>query len=436
MTVEKQISRFVERADFSDLSEQVIHEAKRRIIDSLGVALASRTSPPAKAARKFLGAYPGKGLLIGGGSASPDAAAFYNTLLIRYLDFNDTYLSKEPLHPSDMIGALLAVGSAMGSSCRDLILSIAVGYEIGARLCDSASLRSKGYDHTNYLEIATASALSKMLHFDAEQTVNAISMTIVPNVALRESRVGDLSMWKAGAAANSSRNAAFSALATKAGFTAPSKPISGLLGFRNIVCRDLDETRFTGLRRPSAILRTYVKKYPVEYHAQSAVDMSLRLRERLGGKVPEHVTVETYEAGKTILADPEKWHPRNRETADHSLPFIVSAAVAEGDFWLKTYSMVGSRRIESLMSRVEVAERADYTSAYAATLPTRIRVVAGGEELSEEMEVPKGHWKNPLTDGEIETKFSRLTGRRKLLGRLWNIEGKKVSDIVKYTKQD
>ena len=166
MTFESSISEFVERSEFDDMSDEVLHEVKRRIIDSIGVALSSRHSPPARATRKFLPNYPGSSLLIGGGRASPDIASFYNTLLIRYLDFNDTYLSLEPLHPSDMIGALLSVGSKAGSSCRDMMLSIAVGYEVGARLCDAASLRSKGYDHVNYLEIATAAALSKLLHFD------------------------------------------------------------------------------------------------------------------------------------------------------------------------------------------------------------------------------------------------------------------------------
>lgn len=373
-------------------------------------------------------------MLIGGGMSSPDMAAFYNTLLVRYLDFNDTYLSKEPLHPSDMIGALLAVGSMRGSSCRDLILSVAVGYEIGTRLCDAASLRSKGYDHVNYLEIASAAALSKMLHFDAKKTVNALSMTIVPGIALRESRVGDLSMWKAGAAANASRNAAFAAMATEAGFTAPSMPISGTLGFRRIVCPDLDDAVFNDLGKADSILRTYIKKYPVEYHAQSSVDMALALSSRLESAEPKRITVETYEAARSILADPEKWHPRNRETADHSLPFIVASALSTGDFWLNSYSLVGDQRVKELMQRVEVVENEEYTRHYADTLPTRITVEFPGGQIAEEMEVPNGHWKHPMTDEEVASKFARLTHKRKLLDRLWNIESTKVAQLVKSTE--
>ncbi len=436
MTFEKSISGFVERSRFDNLSDRVVHEVKRRIIDSVGVALASVNSPPAKSARKFLGHYPGTSLLIGGGRASPDIASFYNTLLIRYLDFNDTYLSREPLHPSDMIGALLAVGSSRNISCRDLILSIAVGYEVGTRLCDAASLRSKGYDHTNYLEIATAAALSKLLCFDAEKTVNAISMALVPNVALRQSRVGRLSMWKAGAAANSSRNAAFAALATESGFTAPAEPISGKLAFRNIVCSDLDISSFRAMGRPKSILHTYIKKYPVEYHAQSAVDLSLAIRRRLKGEFPDSVVVETYEAGKSILADDQKWHPRNRETADHSLPFIVAATLLKGDFWLGTYGLAEKGSLEKLMKRVTVVEREDYTSVYAGTLPTRIVASHHGAEFAEELQVPKGHWKNPLTDEEVENKFMKLTGRRKLLDSLWNIEKRKVAEVVQSTEQN
>lgn len=433
MTFESSISDFVERSEFDDLSDDVLHEVRRRVIDSIGVALASRNSPPARAARRFLPDYPGRSLLIGGGQASPDIASFYNTLLIRYLDFNDTYLSLEPLHPSDMIGALLSVGSKAGSSCKDMILAIAVGYEVGARLCDAASLRSKGFDHVNYLEIATAAALSKLLHFDRRQTVNAISMTIVPNVALRESRVGELSMWKGGAAANSSRNAAFAAIATASGFTAPSRPISGTLAFKKIVCQDLEESVFRRIGKPKAILRTYIKKYPVEYHAQSAVDMSLILSSRVKGKDIRSVTVETYEAGRSILADPEKWHPRNRETADHSLPFVVAAALSRGDFWLGTYSLAGNRKLEQLMGLVEVVEREDFTKQYAETLPTSITVRTSAGDFTEAMAVPKGHWKNPMSDAEIESKFVRLSGNKKLLPKLWNMENMRVTQLVKST---
>jgi 2-methylcitrate dehydratase len=430
MTVEEDIASYVRDLRFDDLDDRVIHEAKRRIIDSIGVSSASVDSPPANAFRGILKLYPGDAHTIGNGTAAADAASFYNTLLIRYLDFNDTYLSREPLHPSDMIGALLSVGSLVRADCKSLVTSIAAGYEISTRFCDSASLRKHGFDHVNFLQIGMAAAISKLLNFDEKQIVNTISIATVPHIALRESRVGDLSMWKAGAAANSSRNSTFAAIATMNGFTAPATPISGKFGLRNSVLPEMDMTVFRDMKKTDAILRTYIKKYPVEYHAQSAVDISLGLHNEIKGSEISRIEIETYEAGKSILADEEKWHPKNRETADHSLPFIVSAALLRGEFWLESYSLINDSRVRELMGRVEVIERRDYSEAYPSSLPTRIVVHASNGIHQGEMSVPKGHWKNPLTDDDVDAKFIRLSGDSRQLQRLHNCLRLKVDQIV------
>ncbi len=430
MNVEEEIASFVFNLGFDDLEEKVIHEVKRRIIDSVGVAIASIESPPAEAFRRTLGLYRGDARLIGGGSASADAASFYNSLLIRYLDFNDTYLSREPLHPSDMIGALLSVGSLFRSDYKSLFSAIAAGYEVGVRFCDAASPRKHGLDHVNFLQIGMAAALSKLLNLDEKQTVNVISISTVPHVALRESRVGGLSMWKAGAAANASRNATFAALVTMNGFTAPATPISGKLGMRNVLLPELDVSLLRGITRADAILRTYIKKYPVEYHAQAAVDAALKIHSRLEGASISRVEVETYEAGKSILADPEKWAPANRETADHSLPFIVAAALSTGRFWLDTYSLVGDAGVRELMNKVEVVERRDFTESYPGLLKTRIVAHAANGIHQEEIDVPRGHYRNPMTDAEVDEKFLKLTGDRKLLEKLHGSENLGVDELV------
>ncbi len=330
MELAELFSDLVSSTSFSDIPEPSIHEAKRRIIDSLAVAYSSQNSPPAKALRDALPSFSGLGLLLGGGTSAPDVAAFYNTLLIRYLDFNDTYLSLEPLHPSDMIGGLLAIDPHLNG--KELIRAIVLGYEISTRLCDSTSLRKKGFDHVNFLQVGATAALGAALGLNKEQLINAISISLIPHIALRETRSGSLSMWKAGAAAEAVRNSVFAALLAKSGFTGPSTPFSGKMGFKNVVAPDMSDTPFKSMGREK-ILQTYIKKYPVEYHAQAAVEIGLRLKEMIRGDIIK-VTVETYEAGKTILADEGKWDPRNKETADHSLPFIVAVSLITGRFWL------------------------------------------------------------------------------------------------------
>src|SRR6185436_3078068 len=103
-------------------------------------------------------------------SAPPDWAAFANGCLVRYLDYNDTYLSKEPAHPSDNIPAALAVAEATGASGHELIVAIALAYEVQCRFCDAASLRARGWDHVTYGAFSTALAAAHLLRLDGRQT--------------------------------------------------------------------------------------------------------------------------------------------------------------------------------------------------------------------------------------------------------------------------
>ncbi|MEM4103252.1 MAG: MmgE/PrpD family protein, partial [Conexivisphaerales archaeon] len=316
MEISDVISEYVQQTDYEMLDSNIREEAKRRVLDALAnvkysyIQIGSILGDVAE----YFG---GVAQTVNGINTSVDFASFYNTFLIRYLDFNDTYLSKEPLHPSDMIGGLLALGKMFNSTGKQLINSIAIGYEVGTRLCDYSSLRKRGFDHVLFLSVAEAAAASKLLELSAEKTRNAISLALVPNVALRETRSGSLSMWKAGAAANASRNAVFATILAMKGITGPEKPFSGKMGLNSIVLQDFDEKKFDKMDS-SGILRTHIKQYPAEYHAQGAIEAALQINYE--GEI-EEVKVDTYEAAKSILADDEsKWNPKNRETADHSLP--------------------------------------------------------------------------------------------------------------------
>ncbi|BCS92293.1 hypothetical protein L3N51_01229 [Metallosphaera sp. J1] len=428
MELAELFSEFATSTSFSDLSDRAVHEAKRRMLDSLAVAHASISSPPAEVTRKVIPYFQGQGLLLGGGTSSPDMAAFYNTLLIRYLDFNDTYLSLEPLHPSDMIGGLLAVNPRL--SGKELIRAIVLGYEISTRLCDSTSLRKKGYDHVNFLQVGSAVALGVALGLNKEQLQNAISITLVPHVALRETRSGSLSMWKAGATAEAVRNSVFAVLLAKSGFTGPSTPFSGKMGFKNVIAPDMSDEPFKNLGT-GKILETYIKKYPVEYHAQAAVEAGLRLRSQLRGEISK-ITVETYEAGRTILADEGKWDPKNKETADHSLPFIVAVTLLTGEFWLDAYDLIGDPKVTELMRKIEVVENEKYTKVYPSELPTAIVVKTTQGIFSEEVRIPRGHYKNPMSDEEVEEKAKKLGLSKDVANKIWNLEKMEVKDIVSW----
>src|SRR5258706_6916833 len=223
---------------FENLPAAVVHEVKRRVIDSLGCALGAWDAEPCVIARRVASKMLAeRGATVWGTrhQSPADWAAFANGCLVRYLDFNDTYLSKEPAHPSDNIPAACAIAEAEGVSGRDLITAIALAYEIQCRLCDAASLRARGWDHVTYGAFSTALAAAKLMKLDAERTRHAVGIAGVASIALRQSRVGELSHWKGCAFANAARHGVYAALLARDGMTGPSPIFEGEKGFEKLV---------------------------------------------------------------------------------------------------------------------------------------------------------------------------------------------------------
>jgi 2-methylcitrate dehydratase len=408
---------------------ETAHEVERRVLDAIGVAVAGFDEEAPAAARAVVAREPrtdGAVVWGTGARAAPELAGFANAAAVRCLDYNDTYLSREPLHPSDAIPPLLALAETEGRSGRELIAAVAVAYEVAVRLCDAASLRAHGWDHVNHLAVGIACGAAALLGLDEHQTCHAISLTAVPHVAMRQARAGELSMWKGVAAAEAGRNAVFAARLAAAGMTGPAEPFEGEMGYvRQLLGGriDLDAlASIAGRRPPRAILETYVKRWPVEYHAQSAVDAALRLRAELGEDAPERlasVRIDTFEASYQIIAkDPEKWDPHTRETADHSLQYVVVAALLDGEVTRRTFDESRFRdpgTLALLREAVTVKEDAELSRGYPDGIPNRITVrTHDGAELVREVRYPRGHARNPMTDEEISAKFrANVEGRWK-----------------------
>lgn len=373
---------------------------------------------------------------------TPDMATFVNGLMIRYFDFNDTYLSKEPAHPSDNIGATLSVAESVGAGGKDLILSTVLAYEIQCRLCDSADIRHRGWDHVCYGLVSSALAAGKLLRLDRNQLAQAVNIALNAHIAMRQVRAGELSMWKGASFSNAARNAVFSALLAREGMKGPSPIFEGEMGFFKQVSGPfkLDIENFGGRKGNFKLNDTYLKYWPVEYHAQTAVWAAMHLKKKIGDpRKIKSVLVETHEAGYTILAkDREKWRPATKETADHSLPYIVGMALLKGKIDNSTYAQTNLRNalILEFIKRVRVEEDRRLTAMYPARgTPNRVTVkLEGGRVETTEVVVPRGHPVNPMTEKEVEAKFYSLTSRqlgkegaKRALGRLRDLE--RVEDV-------
>jgi 2-methylcitrate dehydratase len=433
----KRLAEYAISTRFADLPATVVHETKRRLIDALGCALGARDADTPRVAERVaarISAEPAATTLYGG-RTSPDMAAFVNGILVRYLDFNDTYLSKEPAHPSDNLAAVLAAGEVSGSSGSDLITAAVVAYEVQCRLADAWSIRSQGWDHVCYGAFSTALGAGKLLGLDLPSLVHAQGISGVAHMAMRQTRAGELSMWKGAAFANAARNGVLAAMLAAEGMTGPAPIFEGEMGFfAEVAHGEFDLLDLGGWEGAGYLLpRTYIKNWPAEYHAQSAIQAALALREQIGDPAAiDRVRVETFDAAVEIIADSEKWNPKTRETADHSLPYCVAVALLDGVVGLDQFSLerIADPALLDLVSRVEVEPDREFSARYPASTPNRVTVTTrSGESVSREVEFPRGHFGNPMTDDEVEKKFRRLAEREmpprrqaEVLRRLWSLE--------------
>lgn len=439
-TLAQRFANYAVQLRYDQLTPEAIHEAKRRLIDSLATAVGAMPADAFAIARQCaqrVNSTPGA-TLLGGGTSSIEWATFVNGLLIRYLDFNDTYLSKEPAHPSDNLAPVLAVGEAVGANGRAVLTAAILAYEIQCRLCDACSLRKQGVDHVTYGAISSALAASKLMNLDLTQTTHAVGLAGVCNVALRQTRSGELSMWKGCAFANAARNGVFAATLASAGMTGPAPIFEGDLGFMKLVSRDTFDVAPMGAENGSAtgfmINKTYIKYWPAEYHSQSAIDAALQLRQAISDVAAiQSVDIYTFEASYNIIGKyPEAWSPKTRETADHSLPYCTAVAFLDGEVALKQFdpARFTSADVLNLLTKVKVHLDDALTPRYPHGIPNRIVVkLADGREFIKEVEFPRGHAENPMTDAEVEQKFRAMVEPRygkstadAVLARCWDFE--------------
>ncbi|HZW84872.1 MAG TPA: MmgE/PrpD family protein [Nitrososphaerales archaeon] len=419
MELAERLAEYALSVRFSDLDAGTVKEMKARMIDAVGCALGAFRETPVKIARRAIGELSGggKSTLLGTAKKTrADLATFVNGLMVRYFDFNDTYLSKEPAHPSDNLSTCFAVGEAEGSGGREVLAAAVAAYEVQCRLCDSADLRHRGWDHVNYGLVSTALAASKLLGLDRHRATHAVNIALNGHIAMRQVRAGELSMWKGASFANAARNGVFAAALAREGMTGPAPIFEGEMGFFKQVSGkfSVDIEKFGGRGGKYRVNETYVKYWPAEYHAQSAVWAAIDVRRRMKRKdEPARILIETHEAGFTILGkDREKWSPRTRETADHSLPFIVAVALAKGSVSPSDYSqeMLSDRSVLGLVKKTRVKEDEALTALYPEHgMPNRVTVeTSEGRSLTSGLDIPKGHPLNPMTKDDIEKKFASL----------------------------
>jgi 2-methylcitrate dehydratase len=445
MTIVEQLSAYAAGIRYEDLPPEVVRQAKRLIIDTLGCGLGGYASEPARIARDLAGTVTSTQpvtIMVSGQRTSPDMATFANGVAIRFLDFNDGYTSTgESGHPSDSIAAALSMAELLSSNGKELITATVLAYEVFCRVCDVADLKPLGWDHVTVGGMASTAAAARLLGLPKKQVAEAFNLGIAPNIALYQTRIGNVSMWKGCAYANASRNAVFAALLASRGMTGPAPIFEGVGGyFKAVTHAPFTLPVLGGRGHPYKIMECSMKRFPLGQYSQTVVQAALEVREKIRStdEIAE-VRIETCTTAIRLMAgDPDKWTPATRETADHSMPYTVAVALMHGTVEEHHFDDAHLRDpgLLALTGRVKaaVSEEADRRMPEAMLCKLTLATRSGAAHTAT-VEYHKGHWKNPMSDAEVEGKFRPLAAKvltaaqtDRLLATLWKLE--EVSDVA------
>jgi 2-methylcitrate dehydratase len=412
-----------------------------RAIDTLGALIGGFFGEASRSARDVAARMPqtaGATVIGTRLKTSPDVAAFVNGTTARYVEMNDVYHwpGSSGGHPSDVLMPVLGVAEHVQAGGRDFITALVLAYEVYLRMSDA--VRTPGFDCANFCCMGAALGAGKLLGLSHDELAECLSMAVVPNNALNQARTGHLSMWKAVAAGQAGRAGVFAALLAQAGMKGPHAPFEGKAGWCNHVARkSFSLDTFGGRGTPFKIGDTLIKP-----RASCATTISSILAaEKAGATIAdvaaiEKVTVEVYERAKTGMGTGEHhWNPDSRETADHSIPYVVAASIIDKRLTPSSFgdARLWSPELRALLPKIEVVTNDEFTTAYER-LPvqhcTRVSVtLRSGERLVGEAGGDKGDLSQAKTDAEIEDKFRALSegvlGAKRVdavLDALWNLD--------------
>ena len=428
----KSIAEFSTRLAYVDLPADVVHDCKRRIIDTVGAGIAAFDEEPSRIARAVAmrTEVAGGAAVIGTSHRTlPELAAFANSVASRYLEGNDTYPGGGG-HPNDNLLPVLAIAEASRASAQTAITAIVLAYEVHRYLFRAFPMRKHALDYVLYNAVASAAGAAKVLGLSLPQTANAISLAAVPNLGTDISRRGHLTMWKGCAAANAARNGLFAAIMASEGMAGPPTPfedgLTAVIGAEEICPFPVDPTSFS-------MLKADYKFFLSEFHAQGPAFLALELLPQIKLDDIAAIEVSTYHfAWFEIGSGAEKWQPATRETADHSMPYVIAAVLIDGAYTDAIFApeRFQDRRTLDLMKKITIIEDAEFNKRYPHSLPCRMTITlkSGGQKTAE-LSNPIGHHDRPMSDAQVVEKFRGLAGRKlaparleKVLDRLWKID--------------
>jgi len=454
-TITAEISRWASAVKFSDLSPEAVYQAKRFLLDSLGCALGGYQQHDVAIALQVLDeiAAPGPATVIGSGrKVDVVRAALANSLMIRWMDYNDIYWKQDPAHPSDIFPAALACAERAGADGKELIVGLVLGHEFECRLCEAAfpGIRERGWHHATLTAFVSPIVAARMLKLSWEQMQHAIGISASARSTLGAVTAGKLTMMKNTVDPLATESGVFSALLAAKGFSGPEHVIDGKEGLTHVFGPEWKLNLLTeGLGKSWRITQCGMKFFPTEAltHAPISAVLDLLNENDLKPEQVEKVKIRSLARAADILADPSKYDPRTKETADHSLPYCIAAAIVDRQVTPAQFTMekILDPTVRAQLRKVEVVADPEIEKLFPALQRVAVAITTtGGKTFSKQLDYPKGDPRNPLSDAEIEQKFAALADgvlsrpqQKRVIEAIWKLETiGSVSKLMEMLKQE
>ena len=432
----ERLAAYADGLHYDDIDAATVERVKTHVIDTIGCGIGAFDEKPVGICRDVALVAGGNATIIGTDRrTTPDLASFANGAAFRYFDFNDTYVGRFSVHPSDHIAACLAVAEAERASAKDLITSIVIAYEVNCRLVDALDITARGWDPPVMSLPAVALAAGKLMKLKPAQLTQAVNIAVNDHIPMAQTRVQTLSDWKGFADAEAARNAVFAALLARGGLTGPAPVFEGQSGFFKQVSGpgDVDPDTFGRRDIPFRIHRCAIKPYPAVIYTQTAIVAGIEVAREVGSldRIAAIEIATTQRGYQRTGSEAEKWLPKTRETADHSLPYITARAMFDGDITNASFApeLFGDPRILAFMQKIKVSEDPNLTARVGGA-PTRVTaILADGQRISREVDYAPGFAERPMNRSEVERKFRGNVGQRwprertdAILQALWGLD--------------
>jgi len=446
-TATARMARWAAGLSYQQLSQEAVYQAKRFLFDSVGCALGGYQQHDVKIALEVLDEIAGRGpaTVIGSGKRiDPVSASLANALMIRCMDYNDIYWKQDPSHPSDIFPAALACCERAKSDGRELMVGLVLGHEFEMRFCEAAfpGIRERGWHHATLTAFVAPIVAGRALHLGWEQIQHAIGISASRHATLGAVTAGKLTMMKNTVDPMATQSGVLAALMAERGYTGPQHVVDGKEGLTHCLGREWKLSVLTdGLGDSWRITQCGMKAFPTEALTHTPISAVLELVKSndLKPDEVEKVQIRSLARAADILSDPSKYDPHTKETADHSLPYVIAAALAERQVTPVQFEMkkIMDATIRAQLQKVEVVADPEIEKVFPALQRVIVNITTkDGRTLTKQLDYPKGDPRNPLSDAEVEEKFSALAegvlstaGQKKLKNAIWNLE--KVGSVSK-----